>query len=53
MAQMEMVCVLIALATHAGRQVHHMDVKSALLNDDLVEEVYVQHMEGFVNSDDP
>lgn len=40
-ARMEMVRLLLALATHNGWQVHHMDVKSAFLNGDLAEEVYV------------
>ncbi|XP_073362959.1 uncharacterized protein [Aegilops tauschii subsp. strangulata] len=40
-ALMDSVRVLVALATHHGWQVHHMDVKSAFLNGDLLEEVYV------------
>ena len=38
---MESVYVLLALAAQEGWQVHHMDVKSAFLNGDLKEEVYV------------
>lgn len=41
-ARMETVRLLLALAAHGGWQVHHMDVKSAFLNGDLAEEVYVQ-----------
>ena len=52
-ARMEKVRVLIALAAHSGWEVHHMDVKSAFLNGDLAEDVYVQQPEGFVNPDDP
>ena len=44
---MESVCVL-ALAAQEGWQVHHMDVKSAFLNSDLKEEVYVAGEEGKV-----
>ena len=40
-ARMESVRVLLALAAQEGWRVHHMDVKSALLNGDLKEEVYV------------
>jgi hypothetical protein len=32
---------LLALAAQEGWHVHHMDVKSTFLNDDLKEEVYV------------
>ena len=39
---MESVCVLLALAAQEGWQVHHMDVKSAFLNGDLKEAVYVR-----------
>ena len=47
-ARIETVRLLIALATQKGWQVHHMDVKSAFLNGDLREEVYVQQPPGFV-----
>ena len=46
-ARMESVRVL-ALAAQEGWRVHHMDVKSAFLNGDLKEEVYVQQPPGFV-----
>jgi hypothetical protein len=38
---------LLALSTQEGWHVHHMDVKSAFLNDDLKEEVYVHQPPGF------
>jgi hypothetical protein len=41
-ARMESVRLLLALAAHEGCRVHHMDVKSAFLNGDLKEEVYVR-----------
>jgi transposase InsO family protein len=47
-ARIETVRLLIALAAQNGWQVHHMDVKSAFLNGDLVEEVFVQQPPGFV-----
>jgi hypothetical protein len=40
--------LLIALAAHEGWEVHHMDVKSAFLNGDLQEEVYVEQPVGFI-----
>ena len=46
-ARMESVRVLLALAAQEGWRVHHMDVKSAFLNDDLKEEVYVRQQPGF------
>jgi hypothetical protein len=39
---------LLALSAQKGWHVHHMDVKSAFLNDDLKEEVYVHQTPGFV-----
>jgi transposase InsO family protein len=51
-ARMDSVRVLIALAAHEGWQVHHMDVKSAFLNGDLLEEVYVQQPLGYVKAGD-
>jgi hypothetical protein len=46
-ARMESVRFLLALAAQEGWHVHHMDVKSAFLNDDL-KEVYVHQPPGFV-----
>jgi hypothetical protein len=39
-AHMELVCVFLALPAQEGWRVHHMDVKSTFLNNDL-KEVYV------------
>jgi hypothetical protein len=47
MARMESKRLLLALAAQEGWRVHHMDVKSAFLNDDLKEEVYVHQPTGF------
>ncbi|KAF0907393.1 hypothetical protein E2562_015885 [Oryza meyeriana var. granulata] len=44
---MESVRLLLAVAAHASWGVHHMDVKSAFLNGELAEEVYVQQPPGF------
>jgi hypothetical protein len=42
MARMEAIRLVIALVAREGWQIHHMDVKSAFLNGDLMEEVFVQ-----------
>jgi hypothetical protein len=47
-ARIETVRVMLALATQGGWEVHHMDVKSAFLNGDLSETVYVQQPPGFI-----
>jgi hypothetical protein len=47
---MEYVRLLFALATQEGWHVHHMDIKSVFLNDDLKDEVYVHQPLGFVIS---
>jgi hypothetical protein len=44
---MESVRLLLALAAQEGWRIHHMDVKSAFLNGDLKEEVYVHQQPGF------
>jgi hypothetical protein len=49
--QMESVRLLHALAAQEGWRVHHMDVKSAFLNGDLKEEVYVHQSLGFAIPD--
>jgi hypothetical protein len=47
-ARMESVRVMIILTAHLSWSVHHMDMKSAFLNDDLGEEVYVSQPPGFI-----
>jgi hypothetical protein len=47
---MESVRMLLAVAAQEGWLVHHMDVKSAFLNGDLAEEVYVHQPLGFTTA---
>jgi hypothetical protein len=47
-ACMESMRLLLTLANQEGWQVHHMDVKSAFLNGDMKEEVYVHQPMGFI-----
>jgi hypothetical protein len=47
-ARLETVRILLAIAAEGEWEVHHMDVKSAFLNGDLREEVYVLQPLGFV-----
>ncbi|XP_048602505.1 uncharacterized protein BNAC02G09400D isoform X1 [Brassica napus] len=46
-ARIETIRLLIALAATNGWEIHHMDVKTAFLNGDLKELVYVTQPEGF------
>jgi hypothetical protein len=46
--RLDTVRLLIALAAHKGWEVHHIDVKSAFLNGDLLEEVFVEQLVGFI-----
>jgi hypothetical protein len=46
-ARLESVRLILALAAHRGWEVHHMDVKSAFLNGELEEVVYVSQPPGF------
>lgn len=46
--RIETVRLLLALAAKNAWEVHHLDVKSAFLNGELQEEVYVVQPEGFV-----
>jgi hypothetical protein len=50
-ARMDSVRLLLELAAQEGWRVHHMDVKSAFLNGDLKEEVYVHQPPGFAIPD--
>ena len=47
-ARLDTVRLIPALVAQHGWEVHHLDVKSAFLNGDLQEEVYVVQFEGFV-----
>ena len=40
--------IIMALTAHFNLELHHMDVKTAFLNGDRYEEVYMQQPEGFV-----
>lgn len=46
-ARIETIRLLISLAASNGWEIHHLDVKTAFLNGDLCEEVYVTQPEGF------
>lgn len=46
--RLETIRLLLALAAKNSWEVHHLDVKTAFLNGDLNEEVYVTQLEGFV-----
>jgi hypothetical protein len=46
--RLEAIMLLLALAVEEGWQVHHMDVKTAFLNGDLQEEVFIQQPPGFI-----
>lgn len=47
-ARLDTIRLFLALAANRGWQVHHLDVKSAFLNGELEEEVYVSQPEGYV-----
>ncbi|KAD4888558.1 hypothetical protein E3N88_20631 [Mikania micrantha] len=47
-ARFETIRVVIAIAAHRGWKLHQLDVKTAFLNGELTEEIYVQQPEGFV-----
>jgi hypothetical protein len=46
-ARLDSVRLLLALAAQEGRMAHNMDVRSAFLNGELKEEVYVCQLPGF------
>ena len=44
-------CIIMALVAHFDLDLHQMDEKTAFLNGDLEEEVYMKQPEGFFSSD--
>lgn len=51
-ARIPSIRIIIALAAHYDWDLHHMDVKSAYLNGDLEEEIYMYPPDGYVTSDE-
>nr|GFD20421.1 integrase, catalytic region, zinc finger, CCHC-type, peptidase aspartic, catalytic [Tanacetum cinerariifolium] len=52
-ARIEAIRIFIANAASKNMTIYQMDVKTAVLNDELKEKVYVSQPEGFVDPDHP
>nr|GEY02150.1 hypothetical protein [Tanacetum cinerariifolium] len=52
-ARLKAIRIFLAFAVHKNLVVHQMDVKTAFLNGNLWEEVYVSQPDGFVDPDNP
>ncbi|GJZ44156.1 putative ribonuclease H-like domain-containing protein [Tanacetum coccineum] len=52
-ARLEAIRIFLAFAAHMNMVVYQMDVKTAFLNGNLREEVYVSQPEGFLDQDNP
>ncbi|GKA28194.1 RNA-directed DNA polymerase, eukaryota [Tanacetum coccineum] len=52
-ARLEAIRIFFAFAAHMNMVVYQMDVKTAFLNGNLQEEVYVSQPDGFVDKDKP
>nr|GEU72144.1 Gag-Pol polyprotein [Tanacetum cinerariifolium] len=52
-ARIKTICIFIANAAHKNMTIYQMDVKTAFLNGELKEEVYVSQPEGFVDQVNP
>ncbi|GKB55558.1 retrovirus-related pol polyprotein from transposon TNT 1-94, partial [Tanacetum coccineum] len=52
-ARIEAIHIFVANASHKDMTIYQMDVKTAFLNGELIEEVYVSQPEGFVDQDNP
>ena len=45
---MDSIRLVLEVAASKRWEVHHMDVKSAFLHDDLKEEIYMKQLEGYI-----
>ncbi|GJU95356.1 retrovirus-related pol polyprotein from transposon TNT 1-94 [Tanacetum coccineum] len=52
-ARLEAIRIFLAFAAHMNMIVYQMDVKTAFLNGNMREEVYVSQPDGFVDKDNP
>ncbi|GJX82191.1 retrovirus-related pol polyprotein from transposon TNT 1-94 [Tanacetum coccineum] len=52
-ARIEAICIFVANTTHKNMTIYQMYVKTAFLNGELKEEVYISQPEGFVDQDNP
>nr|GEZ27731.1 retrovirus-related Pol polyprotein from transposon TNT 1-94 [Tanacetum cinerariifolium] len=52
-SRLEAIRIFLAYAAHKNMVVYQMDLKTAFLNGNLREEVYVSQPDGFVDSDNP
>ncbi|GJT74454.1 retrovirus-related pol polyprotein from transposon TNT 1-94 [Tanacetum coccineum] len=52
-ARLEAIRIFLAFAAHMSMVVYQMDVKTAFLNGNLREEVYVSQPDGFMDKDNP
>ena len=47
-AKMDSIRLVLAILTSKNWEVHHMDVKLAFLHGDFNEEIYMNHIEGYI-----
>ncbi|GJU41148.1 retrovirus-related pol polyprotein from transposon TNT 1-94 [Tanacetum coccineum] len=52
-ARIEAIHIFFVYAAHKNMTIYQMDVKTAFLNGELKEEVYISQLEGFVDQDNP
>ena len=45
--------IILAIANAKDMEIHHMDVKTAFLNGNLTEEIYMKQPEGYINPEHP
>nr|GFD39930.1 retrovirus-related Pol polyprotein from transposon TNT 1-94 [Tanacetum cinerariifolium] len=52
-ARLEAIRIFLAYVAQKNMVIYQMDVKTAFLNGNLWEEVYVSQLDGFVDTDNP